>query len=146
MDREKKMLRMMQLQTVLLACILVLLLAAGVFLVGELANLGELMQLVEQQLQALDLDAVNEAVAAMAAAGEELSAVDVKALNGAVAALKDAAGNLSDVDMQALNEAVTALKGAAEGMQDLDFKALSDLIQSLETVSSRLERVTKIFG
>ena len=146
MKQDQKLLRWMQIQTIIMAVILVLLLAAGIFLVSQVAELGNLLWLMEEKLQALDLEAINEAVESLSAAGQEMANIDVKALNAAVAALKDAAGNLSAVDMEALNGAIDSLSGAAEGMMEMDFKALNELVETLDAVATRLEKVTKIFG
>ena len=140
---QNKQLRMMQIQTAILAAILILLLAAGIFLAVQLADLGHLMDLMEQQLLALDLEQINQAVASLT---DTVDAMDMKALNGAVASLKGAAGNLSAVDMQALNAAIDSLSGAAEGLQEMDFAALNDLVETLGAVAARLERVTEVFG
>ena len=121
---EKRQLRLLRVQTAVLMCILVLLVAGGIFLTVQLADLGDCLALVERQLQGVDMDEVNRAVGALTGAAQEL-------------------GN---VDMDALNQAVAALAGAAENLQDLDFEALNTLVKTLETVASRLERVTSFFG
>ena len=72
---QNKQLRMMQIQTAILAAILILLLAAGIFLAVQLADLGHLMDLMEQQLLALDLEQINQAVASLT---DTVDAMDMK--------------------------------------------------------------------
>ena len=46
-DHQQKQLRLMQLQTAVLVCILVLLLAAGLYLAAQLSALDDCLALVE---------------------------------------------------------------------------------------------------
>ena len=84
---QNKQLRLMQLQTLLLAAILILLAAAALFLTAQIRDVGELVQ-------QLDMGEINSAITAMTAAAEDLSNVDVEALNQLVASLETVAANL----------------------------------------------------
>ena len=104
-DLQEKQLKLMRLQTILLVCILVILLAAGLFLVKQIQNLNAVVAQV-------DIQSINNTIAELETAAAGLSELDAEVLNETVAALKIAAGNLGNVDMGSLNQAVDALSEA----------------------------------
>ncbi len=158
---QERQLTLMRVQTALLALILVILLAAGVFVAREISELQSVMDVIEQDVKALDMDAMNDAVSALTDAAKQFSFVDMDALNGAVrslteaadqlssvdantlnetvTALRDAAKMLSDVDMKGINKAVSSLTDAVNNLKDVDIDSLNALVQSLETVASKLQ-------
>lgn len=142
-DVQEKQLRLMRLQTVLLAAILVLLAVAGLFLMKQVNDLSAVVAQV-------DMDSINRAIAGLETAAGSLSQLDAQMLNETVAALRMAAGNLGAVDMGSLNQAVDALSGAAVTLKDLDIASFNELIASLETAAKNLEKTTSgiagIFG
>lgn len=139
---QQRQLSLMRVQSALLAAILVILLLAGIFLAGKISELQSVMDVIEQDVKALDMDALNDAVAALTEAADQLAAVDVGRLNDTVAALKDAAKTLSEIDMKGINKAVTSLTEAANHLKDVDIGSLNSLVQSLETVASKLQKAT----
>jgi len=142
-ELQEKQLKLMRLQTILLVCILVLLLAAGLFLVKQVTQLGTVVARV-------DIDAINRTIAELETAAANLGELDAEVLDQTVEALKAAAENLGAVDMDSLNLAIASLSGAAENLKELDIASFNSLITSLETASANLEKATSgiagIFG
>ena len=138
-DLQEKQLKLLRLQTVLLVCILVILLAAGLFLVKQVMDLSAMVSRV-------DMEAINRTIADLETAAKGLSQLDAEVLNETVAALKIAAGNLGDVNMGSLNDAVEALSGAADTLKELDIRHFNELIVSLETTAKNLEKTTSGFA
>ena len=137
-ETQQKQLRLLRLQAILMAGILVLLLAAGAFLAVQAVRLNAVAQ-------RLDMASVNRTIAGLEAA-DSLSALDGAQMQQTVAALQTAAQHLSDVDMASLNEAIEALSGAAENLKELDIDAFNALIASLQASSENLEKATGVIS
>ena len=135
-ETQQKQLRLLRLQTILMAGILVLLLAAGAFLAVQAVRLNAVAQ-------RLDMASVNRTIAGLEAAADSLSALDGEQMQQTVAALQTAAQHLSDVDMASLNEAIS---GAAENLKELDIDAFNALIASLQASSENLEKATGVIS
>lgn len=136
---QETQLKLMKLQTGMIAGILVILLVVGVFLMVQVNT-------VMQQVRSLDLDKINATVASLQQTAAELEKVDMEAINGAVTSLKGAAENLSNVDIKAINEGIQALTEAAGNLQGLDIEEMNGLIKSLETVAGQMEKTTSAFA
>ena len=104
---EARQLRLIRLQTIMIACILVLILAFVLFL-GLKVN--TVMEVVEQ----LDVTQLNAAVASLKAAADKLAAVDIDSLNAGIQGLADAAGQLSQLDFEKLNTFMESLETLAD--------------------------------
>ena len=113
---EEKQLFLMKLQTAMIGLILILILAAVIFLAGRV---NEVMETVRQ--------------------------VDISQVNKAVGSLKEAAETLSQVDMNALNSGIQDLSGAAEDLSQLDFQKLTRFMDSLEDLSTQMDAVSSFF-
>lgn len=128
MTTEKTQLTLSKIQVILTACILLTLIIGCIFLAQRVVQLQNCLDLVEKDLQALDMDSVNEAVDA----------------------LTDAANQLAAVDVDTLNDTITSLRDAADTLKSVDITALNSLVDSLETVANKLQNavnaVTGIFG
>ena len=96
---EGQLLRWMKLQALLLGGILIALLVCAVLIGSSVNRLDRSMDLVEQDLKAIDVDRINEAAASLKSAADQLAAVDIDALNRAVVSLRNAADSLSSVDV-----------------------------------------------
>lgn len=133
-------------QTWLLAGVLILLtvLTATVGLTAR--RVEDSLDLVQTELEALEMQQVNEAVVALTAAADRLATVDAEGLNNTAQSLKEAADSLSKVDVQTLNGAITALKDAANTLKDLDIEALNGVIQALNNAVASLQAVTDTLG
>lgn len=116
-QKKEPKLAILRLQTVFLGLILVIVLGVGFLAVREFRSLHRSLALVEQEVEALEMDRVNGAVEALTAAAENLSRVDVAELNATAGSLKEAADNLSQVDMDALNKLVASLTTVAEKLE-----------------------------
>ncbi|MBR7082207.1 MAG: hypothetical protein IKI49_05865, partial [Oscillospiraceae bacterium] len=65
-----RQLRLMRLQTVLIACILVAVLFAVIFIAVQFRAIGRCVDTIEQSLKIMDTDALNDAVSAFNDAAE----------------------------------------------------------------------------
>ena len=165
----EKQLKLLRMQTIMTACILAIVLIAGIFAVKEFASLRSGMDMIEQKIETLDVETLNDAIGAftdaaeqfnsinmdefngtvesLQAAAENFGSVNMERFNGTVESLQTAAENFGSVDIDRLNEAVSSLKGAADTFKSIDVEALNSLVHALETVSTRLENaVSAITG
>ena len=123
-------------QTLLLAAVLVLL----AILVGMTARRMEKgLDLVQADLESLEMDKVNTAIASLSEAADRLADVDISRLNETATSLKAAAESLADVDIQSMNEAIVSLKDAADTLKGLDIQSLNGVIQSIDRAVQGLE-------
>lgn len=136
---QELQLKHMRIQTGILAVMLALFLAIGGFLAVQVGS-------VMKQVQNIDLEKVNAAIASLEEITAELDDIEMDTINEAVLALKEAAGNLSNADMSAINDGIIALSGAAENLQNLDMEKMNDMIQSLDKVAKQMEATTSAFG
>lgn len=143
---EEKQLKMLKLQTGILAAMLVFFVILGVMLAGKAIGVMNQAMGVMAKVDQLDLDTVNSTVAALQDAALELQNVDMDTLNKAVSSLKGAAENLTAVDMEAINEGIRSLSEAANNLDGLNIDELNALITSLDTVASRMEKTSAMFS
>ena len=131
-----------KLQTGLLAGVLVLLLALTLTVGSAARRIEQSFTLVQSDLEALEMDRVNQAIASLNEAARQLAAVDAAGLNATAQSLKEAADSLSALDVDKLNDAVAALKDAAANLKALDMEALNGVIQSLNHTVASLQKVS----
>lgn len=143
---EEKQLKMLKLQTGILAAMLVFFVILGAVLAGKAVGVMNQAMDVMQKVNQLDLDTVNSTVAALQDAALELQNVDMDTLNKAVGSLKTAAENLTAVDIDAINEGIRSLSEAANNLDGLNIDELNALITSLDTVAARMEKTSTLFG
>lgn len=136
MKVQKTQLTLMKIQTGLIAGVLVLLFAVGMFVVGQINTL----------MNTIDLNRVNATVASLQTTAEKLEEIDVKTIEGAIDSLKGAAENLSQTDIEAINEGIRSLSTAANNLNGLDVDEMNELIKSLETVAAQMEKTTSVFA
>ena len=153
MDRdsfEARQIRIMRRQTALIAGILIIVLAVGIFLASQFASIKRCVDLIEQKVGVLDVQVLNDAVDSFTEAADQFSSIDVDEFNKTVESLQTAADNFGSVDIDKLNDTVSSLKDAADTFSDVDVEALNKLVQALESVSAKLEKavsaITGIFG
>ena len=115
-------------------------------LAGSVKQLDHSLELVQTDLEALQMDKVNEAVAALTEAADRLAAIDVEGLNETAQSLKAAADSLTKVDVETLNGAIASLKDAANTLKDLDIEGLNGVIQSLSKTAANLQKVSDAIG
>ena len=135
-QKDDRLLRLVKIQTAMLAVLLVLLAVGGIF---AAVQVNRAMQLVN----AVDMNRVNTVVASL----QEIAAdLDMENVGKTVEALQGAAKGLADLDMDAVNDGIQALTEAAENLQSLDVEQLNDLIASLEQTAAQMEKTTAVFG
>ena len=137
--QEQKLLRLVRVQTVLIALLLAALSVFVILTARSLHRMDRSLDLVEQDLAAMDMDQVNGAVEALTNAANRLSGVDLDELNGAVAALREAATRLSAVDVDVLNQTISALEGAADSLAAVDVDGLNTAVASLGKAADTLK-------
>lgn len=127
-DVQTRQLNMMKIQTILIACILIIVVVVGVALVSQFKNIQDCIGMIEQNMQTIDTDA----------------------LNGAVDAFTDAANQFNKIDMDEFNDTVSALDAAAGQLREVDVDSLNALVAALEDVATRLQNtvnsISKFFG
>ena len=96
MEKEKST-KLALIQTILIAAILVVVLAAGGVLIGTLGRANSCMQKIEQNLDALDAEQLQKTVTA----------------------LESAASNLGKLDMDSFNEIMTNLSNTTQTLQNV---------------------------
>lgn len=135
-QKDGQLLLLVKIQTAMLAVLLVLLAAGGIF---AAVQVNRAMQLVN----AVDMNRVNTVVASL----QEIAAdLDMENVGKTVETLQGAAKGLADLDMDAVNDGIQALTEAAENLQSLDVEQLNDLIASLEQTAAQMEKTTAAFG
>lgn len=137
-------------QTLLLAAVLVLL-AILVLVVGMTArHMEKGLDLVQADLESLEMDKVNTAIASLSEAADRLADVDISQLNETAQSLQAAAEGLASVDVDTMNKAVISLKEAADTLKALDMEALNGVIRSIDKTVQGLETAVNtlkgIFG
>ena len=123
MDNKKKdvqtqQLNLMRIQTILIACILLIVVTVGAILATQFKSIKNCINLIEQNMLTIDTDALNEAVDAFTGAANQFNALDMNEFNDTVAALDDAAKQLKGVDVESLNSLVSALEDVATRLQN----------------------------
>ena len=137
-------------QTCLLGAVLILL-ALLVVVIGMTARrMEKSMSLVQADLEALEMDHINEVIASLTEAANRLAEVDISRLNDTALSLKSAAESLSAVDVETMNQAIVSLKEAADTLKALDMQSLNGVIQSIDRTVQGLETAVNtlkgIFG
>ena len=149
-SNTEALLRMQRIQIILTACILIVVLAAGIFLALQFNSINRVVDLIDQRVQSFDMEALNDAVDSFSEASDKITSIDIDELNRTVTSLKEAADNIGSMDIKKLNDAVTALKDAAKNLSGIDVESLNSLVQALQSVAERLERavstISGIFG
>lgn len=136
---QEQQLKLMKVQTGILACMLALVLAVGIFVTVQVAS-------VMNQLSNLSPEKLNTTIGMLQEVAEELNKLDMDTINEAVAALKDAGQTLAKLDIDALNDAIASLSGAGEKLQEIDIGKLNELLGSLEAVVAQMERTVGAFS
>ena len=146
----ERLLRMQRTQTILTACILVVILAVGLFLALQFNSISRCVDLIQQRVESFDMESLNGAVDAFTEAADRFNSVDIAQLNKTVTSLKEAADNIGSMDIKKLNDAVVSLKDAAKTFSEIDVESLNSLVQALQSVAERLERtasaISGVFG
>ena len=135
-----------KLQTCLLAAVLVLLVVCTLLLAGSMKKVDRSLELVQADLENLNMDQVNEAVASLTEAANRLAAVDVEGFNKTAESLKAASDSLAKVDVETLNKAISSLQQAADTLKDLDMDSLNAVIGSLSKTVASLQKVADTIG
>lgn len=164
-DRTVRLLRTL---VVLNACVLLVVVLVGVLLTAQFASVSRCVDVIGQDVQKIDMDALNGAVESFTEAAEQFSSIDMEEVNRAVAALQQtaqsldmeefnrtvavlqtAAENLGGMDMRSLNDAISSLKRAAETFGEIDVASFNKVVQALETAATNLQNagnaITGIF-
>ena len=136
---KNSLLLWMKIQTGLLAAVLVLLLAVGIF---AAIQVNTMMQL----FRGVDVEKVNSIILSVQNTAAQLEDLDSKTINEAIDSLKGAAENLAEADISAVNEGILALTEAAKKLQELDIEELNELVKSLEATVQQMEKTTTAFN
>lgn len=116
-DVQTRQLRWIKLQTILLACILVVVVIVGIFAATQFKSMRNCIDLIEQNMQTIDTASLNKAVDAFTEAASQFNKIDMNVFNDTVSSLDTAAEKLKDVNVDSLNTLVEALEGVATKLQ-----------------------------
>ena len=130
-ELNKKMLTHQRIQTAVQIGIFILLLIGLIFLITESVAINDCLVMVEEDLKAVDMTAVNDAVAGISDVADQLGKLDLSSLDGTINALTDAADNLSRIDISNINKLIESVQSTAS---------------KLESVSATLSRLASVFG
>ena len=119
----RKQTGLLRAQVFLRVIILLVVLAAGFFLVKEIQKLDRCLTLAEEKLEALD----------------------VEKLNAAVKSASDTAESLRDIDAETINRASDAIQSAADGIRGLDLDKIDALIKGLDSAAGKLDSAVSEF-
>ena len=140
----------MRLQTILQGALLVVFVVALLIVGGRFSALQRGINMVNTQLQDIDMNEVNAAIASLSDAANRFSEIDVASLNDTVSSLHDAADKLSTADVAELNAAVASLRSAADTLDTLDVESRNSLVGSLDKAATVLENavsgINGVFG
>ena len=117
-DTKSQELTLMRIQTILIACILILLVVVGVAAAMKFQSIQTCIDTIQQSVETIDTDAFNQAVNALTDAANQFSKIDMDTLNETVAGLDSAAAELKGVDVASLNSLVSALESVATRLQN----------------------------
>lgn len=119
----RKQTGLLRAQVFLRVVILLIVVAAGFFLVKELRTLGNVLTLAEEKLEALD----------------------VEKLNAAVKSVSEAAENLKDIDAETIDGVSSAIRSAADGIRGLDLDRIDALVKGLDSAAGKLDSAVNSF-
>ena len=117
----------MKLQTLLIFCILLIIMAVGIYAVVGITAMRRYAVRIGDTVS------------------ETLSGLDTETASETLSALSDAAKRLDEIDTDKLNSLITSLRAAAEHLQSIDTEKLNALIESLEGTASALANVKSVF-
>ena len=142
----KKQVRLLRVQTALIAILLVIVLLAGLFLALKFREVSSVVDTVRRELETVDFEAINNAADSFAEAAEKLDELDMDGFDKTVDSLRAAADKIGSVDAGELNEAVAALKAAAENLSDIDIASLNSLVEALDGTATKLSTAVNAIG
>ena len=103
-DNQK--LKQMKVQTALLACILIVVIVVSAFVVIQFVSMRNGMDELKENLQNIDTQAINDAIASLESAADNLKDVDIDSLNSLIESL-----NTTSERMEAAGNAISGLFG-----------------------------------
>ena len=112
---ERAMLRHARLQTIALYAILLLLIAAAIFIALQFASLRSSIAELEAALPHIDAEKFTGLADSLRDTSEKLADINY---TETVDALRDAAGTFSKIDVESLNALVNSLESVAERLQN----------------------------
>ena len=119
----RKQTGLLRAQVFLRVIILLVVLAAGFFLVKEVRALGNVLTLAEEKLEALD----------------------VEKLNATAKSVSETAESLRDIDAETIDRASDAIQAAADGIRGLDLDKIDALIKGLDSAAGKLDSAVSEF-
>ena len=154
-----KTVRLLRALVALNVCVLLAAVLVGALLTVQFTSVSRCVDEIGQEVQRIDMDALNGAVESFTEAAEQFSSIDMEEVNRAVtalqkaaegldmeefnrtvAALQTAADNLGSVNVTRLNDAVVSLRQTAETFGEIDVASFNKVVQALESAAADLQR------
>ena len=147
---QKKALFHSRIQTFLMLCFLVVIIAGGLAVKRGFTTVKHTVSAMEEKLGALDTAQIRDTVSALSGVTAQLGELDLSGINETVLALNNAAQTMGGVDVETLNSAIFSLKEAGTTLKSMDVDALNTVVEALETAVTNLQNavnaITSIFG
>jgi len=118
--------RLIRFQSIVQGLILILLIGVSVFAATFFLRVQTTIDTVDSKLNDVDIDLLNQSIAALDEASEKLEGLDASTINDSVKALNEAADNLSKIDTEQINNLTESLNTSAKSLEDVT-ATLSDL-------------------
>ena len=105
----------------------------AVIAICEFRTVDRVIQTIKTDVEALEMDEVNEAVSSLTAAADRIGKLDMDAFNTAIGDFSTAVSQLEKLDMDALNKTVDRtgdLVGTVNGLVS-DLKSVTDVLKNV---------------
>jgi len=113
----KKQNRLIRFQSTVQTLILILLVGAAIFAFLFFQRVQETIDTVDSKLDEVDIDSLNESIAALDEASAKLEGLDAATINSSVDSLNKASENLSKIDTEQINELTESLNNSAKSIE-----------------------------
>lgn len=115
----KKQNRLIRFQSIVQGLILILLIGVSVFAATFFLRVQTTIDTVDSKLNDVDIDLLNQSIAALDEASAKLEGLDASTINDSVKALNEAADNLSKIDTEQINNLTESLNTSAKSLEDV---------------------------
>lgn len=118
--------RLIRFQSIVQCLILVLLIGASVFVASFFLRVQTTINTVDSKLREVDIELLNQSIAALDEASAKLEGLDASTINDSVKSLNVAAENLSKIDTEQINALTESLNASAKSLEEVT-ETLSEL-------------------
>lgn len=113
-------------QSIVQCLILILLIGVSVFAASFFLRVQTTINTVDSKLREVDIELLNQSIAALDEASAKLEGLDASTINDSVKSLNEAAENLSKIDTEQINNLTESLNASAKSLEEVT-ETLSEL-------------------